>query len=478
MSSMDTWIATGHLRNNRLSVDDYTIEVVEGPHQGQKLSLQEEVSRIGRAEWCDLSLPLDRRTSSLHCECWLEPQGVRIKDLNSRNGVFLQGCQVFDAYWPDGTVVQVGNSSLKLKNLHSTQEIHIITQDDSGTIVGQSPAMRKLFGMIRKIAQRNIPTLLQGETGTGKTTVARAIHDQGPRAGRPFVVVNCGALPHNLIEASLFGYEKGAFTGATKRHHGYFEQANGGTLFLDEIAELPLSLQPKLLDVLERKCIRRLGSEGEVRVDFRLVSATHKDLTEEIAAQRFRQDLFFRCATVTLEIPPLRERKKDIPLLLDRWLRSLLPSQSLQFTRPALDTLCGYSWPGNIRQLYNVLESAVTFLDGNTIDVKDLYLPGQEEEPAPTPSLFSMFPDVQPAKKEPSVDSLPASLPISPSYPTPPARMEPGDFALKSFLGEVEKALIVQALEYSNDNVQEAALRLGITGAWLYNRIKKYGLRD
>ncbi len=166
-----------------------------------------------------------------------------------------------------------------------------------------------------------------------------------------------------------------------------------------------------------------------------------------------------------MEIPPLRERKNDIPLLLDRWLRSLLPSQSLQCTRPAIDTLCGYSWPENIRQLYNVLESAVNFLDGNTINVTDLYLPGQEEEPDPTPSLFSMFPDVQPASKEPSVDSLPASLPISPSYPTPPARRELGDFALKSSLSEVEKALIVQALEDSNNNVQEAALRLDITSA-------------
>jgi DNA-binding NtrC family response regulator len=298
---------------------------------------------------------------------------------------------------------------------------------------------------------------------------------QCPTPDAPFVVVNCGALPSGLIEAALFGYEKGAFTGAAQRHQGFFQQAHGGTLFLDEIGELPLELQPKLLDVLERKCIRRLGSEREEPVSFRLISATHKNLPKAIADGTFREDLFFRISVVDLEVPPLRERREDIPLLAKAFLKSLAPNENILLGEDAIDSLQHHIWPGNIRQLRNALEKTVTFLDYPVIDKEALFMPSIGGEGTDDARTSRGSRPVHPTGGGQS--SVEGSFigEVLPSFPLG-ASQEPVN--LKDVLAATERILIEQALDETDRNVQEAAHLLSISPAWLYNCIKKYGLSN
>ncbi len=233
-----------------------------------------------------------------------------------------------------------------------------------GPLVGASPAMRVAFAALARAARTDATVLIEGETGTGKEGAAEALHVASPRRDGPLVVVDCGALPANLLESELFGHEKGAFTGATARRIGAFEEARGGTIFLDEIGELPLDLQPKLLRVLERKDIRRLGSNARAPVDVRIVAATNRDLRTAVNAGRFRSDLYFRLAVVKVQLPPLRKRADDIPLLVERLLTRIGASPELvaALCTPAfLGRLKGFAWPGNVRELRNYLERCVVF---------------------------------------------------------------------------------------------------------------------
>lgn len=432
--------------------------VEEGPHQGVSLCLEREVSRIGRAEWCDIVLSEDPWVSTEHCECSLDARGVRVRDLGSRNGIWLDGCLVLDAYMTEGSRLKVGNSVMRLVSHHRKREVIIKYQDESGLLVGKSPQMRKLFGMLERLRTRNVAIFLGGETGTGKSTIARAIHHQSGEPKAPFVMVNCGALPSGLIESVLFGYEKGAFTGADSSHDGFFQQADGGTLFLDEIAELPLELQPKLLDVLDRKKVRRLGGKKEIDVSFRLITATHRDLRTEVEARRFREDLYFRIAVVELTVPPLRERVEDLPLLVSRILAELFPETKIQLSEGAFAAIKAYLWPGNVRQLRNVLERAVMFLEGDTLEASDLLLPS----------------DAKGGRKEDFVHPV---LSSSLGEHGPLAALERGEnIVLKDVLDALEKAILIQALEKTGRNVQEASTLLSISPAWFYNRIKRYNI--
>jgi DNA-binding NtrC family response regulator len=238
-----------------------------------------------------------------------------------------------------------------------------------------SPRMQAFMALARKVVDADSSLLLLGETGTGKEWFARAVHKEGPRSAGPFVAVNCGAFPESLFESELFGHEQGAFTGASRAHKGYFEQAEGGTLFLDEIGELPLHLQVKLLRVLEDRRVQRLGAERSFRVDIRLLVATHRDLEREVEAGRFREDLFYRLAVVTLPIPPLRERAEDIPDLFASYLeffRAALNRPIYGVQKTALEALARYRWPGNVRELINVVERAVLLSPGPEIGLTDL----------------------------------------------------------------------------------------------------------
>ncbi len=306
-------------------------------------------------------------------------------------------------------------------------------------LLGRSPAMERLRAMIRKLARSQAPVYISGESGTGKELVARLIHAQGPRADRPFVPVNCGAIPAELMESELFGHRKGSFTGAVGDKEGLFQAAEGGTLFLDEVADLPLAMQVKLLRAIQEKAVRPVGSPREVPVDVRILSATHKELGELVAQGAFRQDLYYRINVIELRVPPLRERREDIPLLAEHILGRLAgPGEAPRLGAEALARLQAHPFPGNVRELENVLERAVTLCEGEEIQPEDLQL----DPPGPAP-----------AGAEPELP-----LPLDP------------------YLEAKEREVILKALERTGHNKTAAARLLGLSFRSLRYRLKKLGL--
>ena len=310
-------------------------------------------------------------------------------------------------------------------------------------LLGESPPMKALRNQIQKLARSQAPVYISGESGSGKELVARLIHEQGPRAEKPFVPVNCGAIPSELMESEFFGHKKGSFTGAIEDKQGLFQAANGGTLFLDEVADLPLAMQVKLLRAIQEKAVRAVGGQQEVVVDVRILCATHKDLAAEVAAERFRQDLFYRLNVIELRVPPLRERREDIPLLADTMLKRLAEGSGLPAARlslEALDKLKCYRFPGNVRELENMLERAYTLCENDQIQADDLRL----------------------ADAAPAGESGEASL----------AQID----NLEDYLEEIERKLIMQALEETRWNRTAAAQRLGLTFRSMRYRLKKLGI--
>src|SRR5690606_26151452 len=239
---------------------------------------------------------------------------------------------------------------------------------------GASAAMREIFASLEKVSPSDLTVLITGETGTGKELIARGIHNASPRRNRPFVVLDCGSIPKDLIESTLFGHEKGSFTGAVGQHRGCFEQANGGTIFLDEIGELDVSLQPKLLRVLEQREIKRVGGGRTIKVDVRVLAATNRDLRAEVTAGNFREDLYFRLSVVHVELPPLRDRRDDIPALAQHFLREVAGRRGIAMSiePAAMHALVMHSWPGNVRELRNVVERAAALCDGPVITRADV----------------------------------------------------------------------------------------------------------
>ena len=302
-------------------------------------------------------------------------------------------------------------------------------------IVGNSPAMQEVFRLITRVAPTDKAVLILGESGTGKELVARAIQERSARVDQAFVTVNCAALPETLIESELFGHEKGSFTGATARKDGLFEVADGGTLFIDEIGELPPALQPKLLRVLEDGSLRRIGSHQERRVDVRVIAATNRDLKKEVEAGRFREDLYYRVNVMSIPLPPLRERREDLPLLIDHVLGS-----DWTLTPEARAALLRYDWPGNIRQLINALERATILAENHTITLHDL-------------------------PREVAPDSGPSAPPLT--------NNSPGG----TDLAALERAHIAAVLQQERGNKARAARALGIHRRKLYRLIERYGIQ-
>lgn len=319
-------------------------------------------------------------------------------------------------------------------------------------LVGESPAIRAVRILIDKVARSMAPVLVQGESGTGKELVARAIHDHGGRAGQRFVAVNCGAIPENLLEAEFFGYRKGAFTGANEDREGFFQAADGGTLFLDEIGDLPLAMQSKLLRVIQERSVRPVGATAESPVNVRIVSATHKDLASEVAAGRFRQDLFYRLNVIQIRVPPLRERLEDLGLISARVLARIAQdagvSPAPRLTAAALQTLSRYAFPGNVRELKNLLHRALALAGGEWIDAGDLGLPDTLlDDGRSSESQFASI--TAPVVVEPVAEgvSLPEELPSD----------------LARYLDEVERAILLRALELHRFNRTAAAASLGLS---------------
>jgi DNA-binding NtrC family response regulator len=322
-----------------------------------------------------------------------------------------------------------------------------------GGLLGNSPAMRAVMERARQIAalDETPPVLITGETGTGKGLIARTIHDSGSRAARPFIDVNCTALPATLMEAELFGYEKGAFTDAKESKLGLFEAAEGGFLFLDEVGDIELPLQGKLLRAIEDSTVRRVGGIRDRKIDVRILAATNRDLERDAQADRFRKDLYFRLAVILLRLPPLRERGDDITLLADHYLRHYSAKygrEVRQISPPARALMSAYPWPGNVRELSHVIERAVLWSQGDTLDVEHLALT--------TPSGIGSAPS----------PVTPAQGAVAPAN----GNGDPLD------LTQWERTLIERALQEAGNNQTKAAQLLGITRDTLRYRLKKYGL--
>lgn len=349
----------GTQADRAIALSRCTLEVLSGEHRGTETTLSRDVVRIGKSNENDLVLS-DGTVSRLHCELVRERTGWLVRDLGSTNGTRLDGTPVKEAWLSPGAVLSVGKVEIRVRAREERIEIPPSEKTHFGDVVGRSLAMRRVFGMLERLARADVSILLGGETGTGKDLVARAIHAASDRSKRPFVVVDCGAVVSTLIESELFGHERGAFTGAAGQRKGALELAHGGTLFLDEIGELPLDLQPKLLRALETRTFKRVGGSAEVSVDIRVIAATKRNLLAEVERGKFREDLYFRLAVAPIVMPPLRERREDIPFLIDGLLASTTsPGQEkLGVSERVIAALASHEWPGNVRELRNVLERA------------------------------------------------------------------------------------------------------------------------
>ena len=341
-----------------------------------------------------------------------------------------------------------------------TQALKVSTVPDTpadDTLIGDTPVMATLKRDILRLARSQAPVHIHGESGVGKEVVARLIHESGPRSSGPFLAINCGAIPAELVESELFGHRKGSFTGATADKPGLFQAASGGTLLLDEIADLPLSVQVKLLRVIQEKAVRPIGEQKEIPVDVRLMSATHKSLLDEVRGGRFREDLYYRINVIDLMVPPLRNRRADIPLIAAHILKKM-PSgagdRPLRLSDRAAARLMAHEFPGNIRELENILARAAALLEGHVIDTADLEL---DAIASPEPSL----------EEDASDES--AGAPMS-------AEGASGD--LDGYLSGIERTIIEEALQAHRWNRTATAKSLGITLRSLRYRLKKLGIED
>lgn len=352
------------------------------------------------------------------------------------------------------TLVMTVAKAAELANLQ--QENQLLKRKLEGKfevegIIGQDPAIQEVIRMMRKVAPSNSTVLIQGESGTGKEVVARGIHRLSPRAQRQFVAINCSAIPDTLIENEFFGHERGAFTGATERKQGLFEAADKSTLFLDEIADLPQGLQAKILRVLQEREVRRVGGNESFHVDVRLVAATNKSLAEEVSEGRFREDLYYRINVVTITMPPLRDRRGDIPLLANHALAKfghLAESRVKEISREAMEVLIDYSWPGNVRQLESAIERAILLCEGETVMPRDL------PQEVLSRKTLSKSGD-RPARGSDGFDIPPEGLNFE----------------------NFERDLILQAMEKSDWVIAKAAKMLGMSYRTLQYRIDKFGLK-
>jgi transcriptional regulator with GAF, ATPase, and Fis domain len=354
-------------------------------------------------------------------------------------------------------VIRAGQSRIEFEPAQGPVDIDLSENDRFYELVGKSVRMREIFATLAKVAPTELTVLVRGETGTGKELVARAIHRASKRAAQPLVVQDCSAIPKELIESTLFGHERGAFTGATDRHRGSFEQADGGTIFLDEIGELDLALQPKLLRVLENREIKRVGGDRTIPVNVRVVAATNRDLRQMVNDGTFREDLFYRLSVVQIELPPVRERPEDVPLLVEHFLADVAsrrwPGEGRTFavSPEAMARLAAYRWPGNIRELKNTVERASSLADGPELGVRDLLPSSQKTPPAPLPG----------GNAERFVEE---GMPFKE--------------AKQRVLDAFEAAYLKALLDKNGGNVTRSANAAGLTRYHLRELAKRYGIRD
>jgi DNA-binding NtrC family response regulator len=422
------------------------VRVLDEPNAGMEIEAEEDTIQIGSAEYNDLVLD-DPTVSRFHVELSRKKHGILVHDPGSTNGTFVGAMQLERAIVPPGTEIRLGRRHIRVLDGQSENVVptHALAL---GELRSVNAEMQRLFGRVLKVASSDAPVLLIGESGTGKELIAQGLHQASKRAGKPFVTLDCASLTPTLIASELFGHEKGAFTGAERRHEGIFERANGGTVFLDEIGELPESLQPNLLGVLERRRFRRLGGRDEIDVDIRVVAATNRDLRAEVNEGRFRLDLFYRIAVVRLAVPPLRERLDDLPILVEHFLREAgetLPVAEL-VPQETMRSLSRHHWPGNVRELRNYIDAMLAMGEAPPLD------------DAGRGAAFSTIPAGPP-------DAFAAQL------------GRPYKEARAAILTEFEKRYLTRALDDAKDNVAQAARVCGMDRSHLWDLLRRHGLR-
>lgn len=398
----------------------------------------------------------DRTVSRDHFEIQVNDNNQYVlKDMNSTNGTTINGMKVKEAFLSQGDLIEVGESKIEFQTYDENVQIEPSAKNEFGDMVGKSKKMRQIFGILERISPSQATVIIEGETGTGKELIARAIHDNSLRKDKPFVVFDCSAVSPNLIESELFGHTKGSFTGANKDRMGAFEAANGGTIFLDEIGELSLDLQPKLLRALEQREIKRVGSTKTIQLDVRVLSATNRNLKDEVKNGQFREDLYYRLSVVKIGAPPLRERLEDIPLIVEKILSAARfnkkPDGTFYVTRvedDALKILQRYQWPGNVRELNNIIERAVSFSENGVIKGAHLQFVFSEAESGEEATVRLQNIDMEKPFKEAKAQ------------------------VVESF----EKEYLQELLDRNNGNVSKASREAKIDRKHLRNLLIKYGL--
>lgn len=422
------------------------VDVVGGPSTGIA-TLGRKIT-VGRARVADIAVD-DYTVSEFHLEISPHEGGIEVRDLESWNGTFVEGVRVMRAVVPRGTILALGESAIRVDVANEAKPPPPVRDSYRG-ILGKSIAMRELFGFLERLASTDLGVLIQGPTGSGKELVARALHDDSARAGGPFSVLDCAALPASLAETVLFGHVAGAFTGAVEDRMGVFESANGGTVFLDEVGELPLDLQPKLLRVLEQRQVTRIGENRPRPIDVRVVSATWRDLRRMVNQGQFRDDLYYRLAQTRLELPALVERRDDIEPLVASFLRRL-PRKiacARSISREALAELAARDWPGNVRELKATVERAALMCDGPVIRPQDLaferLLERSREIPSGDDTDSDEVPDFKGAKR--------------------------------TAIDDFERDYLVRLVTKTNHHMGLAASLAGIERHYLRALLKKHGL--
>ncbi|KYF89250.1 AAA family ATPase [Sorangium cellulosum] len=423
---------------------------------------------VGTGPECDLVVP-DARVSRRHCELKLTRRGVVLRDLGSKNGTIGE-IPVMEAILPVGAIATIGSTRLSIALEGAPSLVRLSASERFGEAIGRSVVMRALFAQLERAAATSETILLLGESGTGKEVLARAIHAASPRRDGPLVVVDCSAVAPSLVEAELFGHARGAFTGAVAPHAGLLEQADGGTLFIDELGELPLDLQPKLR-ALEARQIRRVGSSEWRSFDARVIAATHRDLRARVAEGTFRQDLYYRLAVVEVRVPALRERKDDIPALVERFLAAQSPPRALSDLPPnVMDVLLSHDWPGNVRELRNMVSRLVIFPDLAREALGVALAPSRVEAAPPARRAEAPSPAGAAERAEgpaagTAEDGLSALLQMQ--------LHEARDAVVEHF----ERRYIAAKLREHGGNVSRTADAIGVSRQLVYRLIERYGLR-
>jgi transcriptional regulator with PAS, ATPase and Fis domain len=394
--------------------------------------------RIGTSPENDLVLT-DQTVSRQHCEVLLTERGIRVVDAGSTNGVMVSNASVMKATFSDAVELELGETTISVVPLSKTVKREQLDADRFGNLLGRSHKMRELFAELTNIAATDLSLLVEGETGTGKELVAESVHMNSHRASGPFVVFDCSAIAPTLVESELFGHERGAFTGAVEARVGLFEQADGGTIFIDEIGELPRDLQPKLLRVLEKCEVRRLGGTKTIPLSVRVISATNRNLGAEVKRGKFREDLYYRVAGVRVYVPPLRDRLDDLMLLATSFLAANEPPRSLSDVPPHVwNMFKEYRWPGNVRELQNAVQRVLVSPERGLI---------MDE----TPDL-----------------AVAATVPTARVYPLPVARRNAAEFFEKVYVGAL--------LRRSDGNVTRAAAIAEVSRQMIYRLMARHGL--